>query len=164
MGFLKNMFGKKEPKIVEIFSPIDGTILDLSEVPDEAFASGAIGDGIAIRPEGEAIYAPCDAGEINIFTTNHAVSFETEGGLELIVHFGVDTVTLNGEGFERIGTDGGSVQKGDRLVNYDLAYLKKNAKSIITPIVISNMEEVESIEKSTGRVNVGDSILKITLK
>ena len=89
--------------IVEIYSPIHGQIIPLSEIPDEAFSSGAIGDGVGIEPskEGDIIYAPCDAEDVSIFDTLHAVSFETKEELEVIVHFGVDTVELKGIGFEK---------------------------------------------------------------
>ncbi len=162
MGFF-NMF-KKNSKVIELVSPLDGKILDLSEVPDEAFASGAIGDGVAIEPTGDTIYAPCDANEINIFITNHAVSFELDNDIELIVHFGVDTVKLNGKGFTRIANDGDSVKKGDPLVKFDLEFMKNNAKSIITPVIIASMDEVQSLEKSSGNINAGDTLIKINLK
>ncbi|BDU51581.1 PTS sugar transporter subunit IIA [Haliovirga abyssi] len=162
MGFFNRMLGKT--KEIEIYSPVDGEIINLSNVPDEAFASGAIGDGIAINPSGKVICAPCNAEEVSIFETNHAVSFETKGGLELIVHFGVDTVKLKGKGFERVGTDGESVKKGDELVKYDIDFLRENAESVLTPVIISNMELVDSIEKSTGKVKIGDLIMKIKLK
>ncbi len=113
MGILSKLFGSKkvvekvvEKKVVEIYSPIDGDVVCLSEVPDEAFACKAIGDGVAIIPSGDMIYSPMDTEDMSIFETNHAVSFESKEGLEVIVHFGVDTVNLKGKGFERIGREG----------------------------------------------------------
>ena len=167
MGFFSKFFKNddKGGKTIEIFSPIDGELIELSKVPDEAFACGALGDGVALIPSnsGSNIIAPCDAEEISIFTTNHAVSFETKDELELIVHFGVDTVKLDGNGFKRLAEEG-MVKKGDKLVEYDLEFLEKNAKSTITPVIISNMEMVDSIEKKSGIVKAGDLIMTVNLK
>ncbi len=167
MGFFSKFFKKRAEgyEIIELFAPIDGEIIELSEVPDEAFACGAIGDGIAIIPSGsgDTICAPCDAEDISIFETNHAVSFETLGGLELIVHFGIDTVNLNGRGFERL-VEEETVKKGEKLVRYDLEFLEKNAKSVKTPVIVSNMDMVEEIEKKSGKVKTGDVIMRVKLK
>lgn len=168
MSIFSKLFGGQgvvKNQEVEIYSPIDGEVIDLSEVPDEAFACGAIGDGVAIVPseDDETIYAPVNADEVNIFETNHAVSFETRDGLEVIVHFGVDTVQLKGNGFERIGKEG-PAKVGDKIVKYDLKYLESNAKSTKTPVLISNMDIVENIEKSSGKVKAGDLLMKVKLK
>jgi len=164
MGLFDLFKKKKEEESVEIYSPLNGKIIPLEEIPDEAFASKIIGDGIGFDPTGDTIYAPCDADDISIFDTNHAISFETKDGLELIVHFGIDTVKLGGNGFERLVEDGQSVKKGDALVKFDLDYIKENAKSHKTPVIISNMDMVEVIEKSTGEIKAGDLIMKVTLK
>ena len=173
MGILNKVFKKKEKKsgadgdVIEIYSPILGEIIDIADIPDEAFAKKLIGDGVGIVPteEGNTIYAPCDAVDMSIFETNHAASFELENGLELVVHFGIDTVTLNGRGFERLTeVSEGSVKKGDRLIKYDLDYIVQNAKSHKTPVIISSMEMVESIEKKTGRVRPGDLLMRVILK
>lgn len=148
----------------EIYSPLNGTIIPIEEIPDEAFAEKIIGDGVGIIPTGDTIYAPCDADDISIFDTNHAISFETSNGLELIVHFGIDTVKLDGQGFERIAEDGQSVKKGDPLVKFDLEYIKANAKSHRTPVIISNMDIVADLVKTTGEISVGDVLLKVKVK
>lgn len=164
MGLFDLFKKKKEEESVEIYSPLNGKIIPLEEIPDEAFASKIIGDGIGIDPIGDTIYAPCDADDISIFDTNHAISFETKDGLELIVHFGIDTVKLDGNGFERLVEDGQSVKKGDPLVKFDLDYIKGNAKSHKTPVIISNMDMVEGVEKLTGEIKAGDLIMKVKLK
>ena len=94
---LFDFFKKKkvEDDLFVIASPLNGTIIPIEEIPDEAFATKIIGDGVGIDPTGDTIYAPCDADDISIFDTNHAISFETSNGLELIVHFGIDTVKLD---------------------------------------------------------------------
>lgn len=159
--FLKK--GKKE-EWVEIYSPLNGKVVELSLVPDEAFAKKMIGDGCAIDPEEGSVYSPVE-GEIDIFETNHAVSFETEKGLELIVHFGIDTVKLDGKGFERVGKPGSKVKPGDELVKYDLDFMRENAKSVITPVIINSMDEVEELKVvASGNVKVGDLLMKVKMK
>lgn len=163
---LFDFFKKKkvEENWIEIYSPLNGRVIDLSEVPDEAFAGKMIGDGCAIEPTEGSIYALADA-EIDIFETNHAVSFETEDELEMIVHFGIDTVALGGEGFTRVAEAGTKVTKGQELVKYDLAYISENAKSAKTPVIINNMDDVEKLEVvATGDVKVGDLLMRVKLK
>lgn len=171
MGFFSKIFKKGSEaqdsgRVFEIYAPIAGEIIDLSEIPDEAFSSKLIGDGVGLVPteDCEIISAPCDAEDISIFDTNHAVSFETKDGVELIVHFGIDTVQLNGKGFERLGADEGAVKRGDQLVKYDLEYIKKQAKSHKTPVIISSMDMVEKIEPMSGKVKPGDLLMRVTLK
>lgn len=155
---------KNDEEWFEIYSPLNGRVIDLSEVPDDAFAQKMVGDGCAIDPTEGAICAPV-TGDIDIFETNHAVSFETPNGLEMIVHFGIDTVTLKGQGFNRVATSD-SVNVGDKLVEYDLAFIKENAPSVKTPVIINNMDAVEKIEVvAKGKdVKVGDLIMRVLLK
>lgn len=158
--FKKN---KKEDEWFEIYSPLNGKVIDLSEVPDPAFAEKMIGDGCAIEPAPGSIFAPV-AGEVSIFPTNHAASFELPNGLEMIVHFGVDTVKLNGEGFTRV-FDGDTTKVGDKLVDYDLAYLTEHAKSVKTPVIINNMDIVEELEVvAKGDVKAGDLLMRVKVK
>lgn len=164
MGLFDFLKKKKDEDWFEIYSPLNGKVIDLSEIPDEAFAQKMIGDGCGIDPTEGAICAPV-AGEIDIFTTNHAVSFETPNGLEMIVHFGIDTVKLNGEGFTRVAEPGTTVKVGDELVKYDLNYIKEHAKSVKTPIIISNMDMVETLEVvASGNVKAGDLLMRVKLK
>ncbi|MCK5779467.1 MAG: PTS glucose transporter subunit IIA [Psychrilyobacter sp.] len=163
MGLFDFLKKNKEENYVEIFSPLNGRVITLAEVPDEAFAEKMIGDGCAIEPSEGSIFAISDA-EIDIFDTNHAVSFDLESGLEMIVHFGIDTVKLDGKGFERLVTPG-DVKLGDELVKYDLDFIKENAKSTRTPVIISNMDDVEEIiVVAKGEVKVGDLLMKVKLK
>ncbi len=163
---LFDFFKKKKyvEEYFEIYSPLNGTIIPIEEIPDEAFAEKIIGDGVGIVPTGDTIYAPCDADDISIFDTNHAISFETSNGLELIVHFGIDTVKLDGQGFTRIAEDGQSVKKGDPLVKFDLEYIKANAKSHKTPVIISNMDVVEELIRTKGEIKAGEVLLKVKVK
>lgn len=158
---------KTEDEWFNIYSPLNGKVIPLSEVPDEAFSQKMIGDGCAIEPSEGAICAPVKA-SIDIFSTNHAVSFEVENGIEMIVHFGIDTVKLDGQGFTRVAEPNTTVEVGDELVKYDLDYIKTNAKSARTPVIISesSMEDVvETLEVvASGDVKVGDLLMRVKLK
>ena len=147
---------------IDMIAPISGEIVAIEDVPDVVFAEKIVGDGIAIRPTGNKMVAPCD-GEIGkIFETNHAFSLESDSGIELFVHFGIDTVELKGQGFTRIAQEGQKVKAGETIIEFDLEFLTKNAKSILTPVVISNMDEIKELQKMSGAVVVGtDTVLKI---
>ncbi len=163
MGLFDIFKKSKNEKIVEIYSPLNGTVIPLEEVPDEAFSQKMIGDGCAIEPSEGEICAPVDA-EIDIFDTNHAISIETKEGLEMIVHFGVDTVKLGGKGLKRL-TESETIKKGEKLIEYDLAYLKENAPSVKTPIIVTSMDMVEKIEVlKKGSIKIGEPLMKIYLK
>ncbi|MDA7746119.1 PTS glucose transporter subunit IIA [Psychromonas sp.] len=167
MGFfdsLKKAVSGSAPisNTIDIVAPISGEIVAIEDVPDVVFAEKIVGDGIAIRPTGNKMVAPC-AGEIGkIFETNHAFSLESDTGIELFVHFGIDTVELKGEGFTRIAQEGQKVKAGDTIIEFDLELLTSKAKSILTPVVISNMDEIKELKKMSGTVVAAtDTILKI---
>ena len=162
---LFDIFKKKEKTIVTIYSPMNGKVIELKEVPDEAFAQKMVGDGCAIEPDKGIICSPIDGQLMNIFPTNHAIIFETIDGLEMIVHFGIDTVKLDGKGFQKL-REPGPIKIGDEIVKYNLDYIKDGVPSTRSPIIINNMEKVEKIEVlSLGKViKIGEPIMKITLK
>lgn len=144
---------------ITIFAPLSGELVAIEDVPDVVFAEKIVGDGIAIKPSGNTIVAPCDGTIGKIFETNHAFSIESDTGIELFVHFGIDTVELKGEGFTRIGVEGQQVKAGDTIIEFDLAFLEANAKSTLTPIVISNMDEIKELTKHTGAVNLAEDVI-----
>ena len=162
---LFDIFKKKEKIIVTIYSPINGKVIELKEVPDEAFAQKMVGDGCAIEPDKGSICSPIEGQLMNIFPTNHAIIFETIDGLEMIVHFGIDTVKLDGKGFQKL-REPGPIKIGDEIIKYDLDDIKDGVPSTRSPIIINNMEKVEKIEVlSLGKViKIGEPIMKITLK
>ena len=162
---LFDIFKKKEKTIVTIYSPINGKVIELKEVPDEAFAQKMVGDGCAIEPDKGSICSPIEGQLMNIFPTNHAIIFETIDGLEMIVHFGIDTVKLDGKGFQKL-REPGPIKVGDEIVKYNLDEIKDDVPSTRSPIIINNMEKVEKIEVlSLGKViKIGEPIMKITLK
>ena len=162
---LFDIFKKKEKTIVTIYSPINGKVIELKEVPDEAFAQKMVGDGCAIEPDKGSICSPIEGQLMNIFPTNHAIIFETIDGLEMIVHFGIDTVKLDGKGFQKL-REPGPIKIGDEIVKYDLDDIKDGVPSTRSPIIINNMEKVEKIEiLSLGKiVKISEPIMKVTLK
>ena len=162
---LFDIFKKKEKTIVTIYSPMNGKVIELKEVPDEAFAQKMVGDGCAIEPDKGIICSPIDGQLMNIFPTNHAIIFETIDGLEMIVHFGIDTVKLDGKGFQKL-REPGPIKIGDEIVKYNLNDIKDGVPSTRSPIIINNMEKVEKIEVlSLGKlVKIGEPIMKVTLK
>ena len=161
MGLFDKLFGSKDNKgaEVEIYAPLSGESVNIEDVPDVGFSEKIVGDGIAIRPTGNKIVAPIDGVIGKIFETNHAFSMESREGVELFVHFGIDTVELKGEGFTRIAEEGQEVKKGDVIIEFDLPLLEAKAKSVLTPVVISNMDEISSIEKSSGPVILGETVI-----
>ncbi|HHF6872379.1 TPA: PTS glucose transporter subunit IIA [Haemophilus influenzae] len=161
MGLFDKLFGSKENKSVEveIYAPISGEIVNIEDVPDVVFSEKIVGDGVAVRPIGNKIVAPVDGVIGKIFETNHAFSMESKEGVELFVHFGIDTVELKGEGFTRIAQEGQSVKRGDTVIEFDLALLESKAKFVLTPIVISNMDEISCIVKKSGEVVAGESVV-----
>ncbi|MFZ7342882.1 PTS glucose transporter subunit IIA [Avibacterium volantium] len=166
MGFFDKLFGSKSNKTVEveIYAPLSGDIVNIEDVPDVVFSEKIVGDGIAIRPIGNKLVAPVDGVVGKIFETNHAFSMESTDGVELFVHFGIDTVELKGEGFRRVAEEGQTVKRGDTIIELDLELLEAKAKSVLTPVVISNMDEVSHIEKKTGEVVAGESVVLVVKK
>ncbi|TYG33752.1 PTS glucose transporter subunit IIA [Lonepinella koalarum] len=166
MGFFDKLFGAKESKAVEveIYAPLSGEIVNIEDVPDVVFSEKIVGDGIAIRPNSNKIVAPVDGVIGKIFETNHAFSMESKEGIELFVHFGIDTVELKGEGFTRVAKEGQEVKRGDTVIEFDLELLEQKAKSVLTPVVISNMDEISNISKKVGDVVAGESVILVLKK
>ena len=149
--------GKKPTQLV---APLSGKIVPIEEVPDEAFAQKMVGDGVAVDPTSEFVLAPCDGTIGKIFGTNHAFSMMSKDGLEIFVHYGVDTVDLEGKGFDRFVEQGDEVKAGDKVLKADLAYLKENAKSVITSVIISNMDELKSFTVADAKEAVaGETVI-----
>lgn len=144
-------------EVIEIVAPLSGEIINIEDVPDVVFAEKIVGDGIAIKPTGDKIVAPVDGTIGKIFETNHAFSIESAEGIEIFVHFGIDTVELRGEGFRRMVEEGQQVKKGDTVIMVDLPLLQEKAKSTLTPVVISNMDEIKELVKLSGQVTMGQT-------
>ncbi|MFF2177787.1 N-acetylglucosamine-specific PTS transporter subunit IIBC [Lysinibacillus sp. NPDC058147] len=129
--------------------PITGDLIPLSDVPDEAFSSGIMGPGFGIHPKGGTVHAPFDGQVVMIFPTKHAIGLKSDTGVEILIHVGLDTVTLNGEGFETMVTEGQLIQRGDTLLKVDFESIKDKVPSIVTPIVFTSLMGQEiTLEKS----------------
>ncbi len=154
------------PVVLSLTSPITGDIVPLDQVPDEAFASRAVGDGVAIRPTGKLVLSPANGTLVKVFGTHHAFCLETDTGAEVIVHIGIDTVGLQGQGFTSLVEEGSKVTQGQPILELDLDYLNANARSMISPVVISNMDEFGAITAiASGAVVAGVTpLLDVTAK
>ncbi|MDW5416480.1 N-acetylglucosamine-specific PTS transporter subunit IIBC [Iodobacter sp. CM08] len=143
-----------------LVAPITGEVVSLLQVPDAAFSSKAVGEGLAIRPTGKLVLAPADGVIAKIFNTNHAFALIADNGAELIVHIGLDTVKLGGKGFTRLLEQGSRVKAGDAVLELDLEYLAANAVSIISPVVVSNVEQFDGVvDFAVGQVEAGKTAL-----
>ncbi len=147
---------------IRLFSPLEGTVIPLHQVQDEAFSAGILGEGIAIEPNDGKLYAPCDGTVSMVFETKHAINLITEEGCEILMHIGMDTVALHGEGFTAHVKTGQRVRKGDLLISFDRNSIRKKGYLLTTPIVICNAEELGNIEIiASGAVRVGEAMLTI---
>lgn len=162
MSFFSNFFNSKKTnfsKKIEIFAPVSGNIINIEDIPDPVFSKKIVGDGIAIQPIGKKILAPVNGTIGKIFESKHAFSIISEDNVELFVHFGIDTVKLKGKGFTAIAEDKQKVKIGDEIIIFDLDYLTKNAISVLTPVIISNIENFKKIEKSSGTIIAGETVI-----
>ncbi|MGL4799824.1 MAG: PTS sugar transporter subunit IIA [Cellulosilyticaceae bacterium] len=149
----------KKLKGIELCSPLTGNAVALSEVPDAVFAEKMVGDGIAIRPTSNKVVAPCDGKVVQIFPTNHAVGIEVEGGIDLLIHVGIDTVELKGEGFTRLVEEGTDVKKGQPILEIDFDKINELGKPTITPFIVTNMDQVEIKSMHQGPVTAGETVV-----
>lgn len=156
---------KKSGKLVKtilVASPINGTATDITKVPDEAFAAKMMGDGAAVTPKDGMIYAPCDGTISFVFPTKHAIGFTTQDGLEMLIHIGIDTVKLEGKGFEPLVATGDKVKKGDQLLKVDIDYITKHAPSIMSPVVFTELNDNQSVRiLKTGDIKTGEDLIAI---
>lgn len=153
----------KEDGKEEVFvSPIKGKVLDIREIPDDAFASGALGQGVGINPSEGKVYAPCDGKVSMVFNTKHAIGLESNKGAEVLIHVGINTVNLDGLYFDVKVKEGAIIRKGDLLMEFDLEAIKNAGYSVVTPVLITNTDDYQNIESNTGtKVVMGETIIAI---
>ena len=157
-----NLFKKKENNKV-IGSPTKGRAVALSEVNDPTFAEEMLGKGAAVIPEEGKIYAPADGQVGMVFDTLHAVSMMTDFGAEILIHIGLDTVKMKGEGFTGHVKAGDHVKKGDLLLEVDLEKVKAAGYDTITPVIVCNTPDYSSVENvGKGAVNAGDDLIIVS--
>ncbi len=144
-----NIF-KKKSRATEVISCVEGILIPLKEVPDPVFSSGAIGRGVAVKPTNGLIVSPVDGIVKMIFPTNHAIGIETKDGLEFLIHVGIDTVKLKGEGFRRIAKEGDTVKAGDSLLEVDFKRLEEKGCPTDTLIILTNDETMADFHEITA--------------
>ncbi|AFH59349.1 glucose-specific PTS transporter subunit IIBC [Paenibacillus caseinilyticus] len=147
-----------------IVAPLDGELVDISEVPDEVFSQRMTGDGFAILPKNGIVASPVNGTIYNVFPSKHAIGIQSEGGKELLVHFGVNTVKLKGKGFTALVAQGDTVKAGQPILEVDIDFVRENAPSIATPVIFTNLPEGASVKlNKTGPVTLGEKDI-ITIK
>jgi len=158
MSFLKNLFkGNKEAVQKEQIVPLtNGELVDISQVPDEVFSSKMMGDGFAMKTTDGIILSPVEGTIVTVFPTKHAVAINSVDGREVLIHLGVDTVNLKGEGFETFVEENQKVKVGDKLVKMDVDFIEKNAKSSMPIVVFTNLAEGESVKLVEGNAKAGE--------
>ena len=141
---------------------LNGTVVPLADVKDEAFASGVLGDGIAIEPSDGELVAPADGEISSTFETHHAVGMTTADGAELLMHIGIDTVKLGGKHFTYLVNEGDKVKKGQPLIRFELEAIKAEGYPVTTPVIVCNTDDYAAVEaKASGTVKQGDALLEL---
>lgn len=156
MGFFDKLFGKKKDCLC---APIAGKAVPITEVPDPTFAELMLGNGIAIEPAEGKVYAPCDATVEMMFATGHAVSLTADFGAEILIHVGLETVSLEGKPFTVHAADGDKVKKGQLLIEVDLEAVKAAGLPTITPMVICNTDEFPTFNTVVGKNVTKDDVV-----
>ncbi|GGB06061.1 PTS glucose transporter subunit IIA [Macrococcus hajekii] len=143
----KKLFGKEEVnKNLEVVAPITGQYVAIENIPDPVFAQKMMGEGFGIEPSEGIVVAPIDGEVINVFPTKHAIGLKAANGVEVLIHVGLETVAMNGEGFTTKVNVGDKVSVGDELLEFDINLIKEKAASTISPVIITNGEVVESFD------------------
>lgn len=156
MGFFDKLFGKK---LEEVFAPVAGKAVAITEVPDPTFAEGMLGNGIAILPTDGKVYAPCDATVDMMFDTGHAVSLVSETGIEILIHVGLETVGLEGKPFTIHVHNGDKVKKGQLMIEVDLDAVKAAGLNTITPVLICNTDAYPTFKTHVGQDVTNDDVV-----
>lgn len=156
MGFFKKLFGKNTD---DFYAPMAGKAVPITEVPDPTFAEGMLGNGIAIEPAEGKVYAPCDATVDMMFTTGHAVSLVADNGAEILIHVGLETVSLEGKPFKVHAANGDKVKKGQLLIEVDLEEVKAAGLPTITPMVVCNTDEYPTFNTFVGKDVTNDDVV-----
>lgn len=140
-------FLKTKTKLV---APINGKVIELSQVPDQVFAQKMAGDGAAIDSTGEIIVSPCDGTLTLIFKTNHAFGITLDSGIEILVHIGIDTVDLKGKGFERLAEEGQKIKAGDPVIKINREEIITKGYSLITLVLVTDVKKINDLKVNTG--------------
>ena len=160
LGFFRGKGKRKENKNENIiYTPCKGTVVPITEVPDPVFSEKVLGDGFAVIPAEGKIYAPTDGEVTLVFDTLHAVGMTSSMGTEILIHIGMDTVKLNGQGFKSHIKIGDTITKGQLLMEFDIDFIKGKGLEVTTPVVISNSENFTQMEEMLGTKKHGDQMI-----
>lgn len=154
----KNLFKRNQTNesatSAHYIQPLEGTILSIDQVPDPVFSQKMMGDGIAIDPTNGVVVSPAAGTILNIFPTKHALSITDNNGREILIHIGLDTVNLKGEGFKTFVSDGQKVKQGQKLLEVDFDSIKGKVPSIITPMVFTNLKDTEKVVVEGNEIKI----------
>ena len=154
----KGLFGKKE-KNNKLYAPLKGEAVLLENIEDPMFAQKILGDGIAIEPSEGKVYSPADGTVSMIADTKHAIGINTQDGLELLIHIGMDTVALKVEVYTPKVEAGASVKKGDLLMEFDMDFIKEKGYSCVTPMIVTNMDDIKGVTPHAGAAVPGETVV-----
>ncbi len=151
-------FGFFKKKEINLVAPLEGTIIPIEEVPDPVFSQKMMGEGIAIQPAGGHVYAPLNGEIIMVAPTKHAIAIRGKTGIEILIHIGLETVALNGEGFQLRVKEGEQVEAGQLLIEVDWEFIEKRVENTVTPIIVTNSDKEISLG-STGTCIKGETVI-----
>ncbi len=152
---------KEKQQGIRLYCPVKGEVLPITKAPDQAFAEMLLGQGVVIMPQDHTVYSPCDGEIFFLFPTKHTIIIKEDSGLEVLIHIGKDTIHLEKDIFTLCVTEGQQVKKGDKLIEFDLPYLKKYAKSSAIPMVVSDLQGKQMTMIKTGLSNEKELIIEI---
>lgn len=170
MGIFGKLFGKEEDQAASrgpltVYAPVEGTVIPIREFPDELFSQEVLGPGCGILPSGEYVTAPFDGVVTHVIDTLHAVGLTGEGGVELLIHIGVDTVNMEGRGFRSFVGNGQKIRRGDKLIRFDREAIREAGYTDAVAVVVTNSDQFGEVELvKTGAAAAGDEVLKIARK
>ena len=154
------LFGFKSKKSI-IACPVNGEVLPITDSSDTVFSEKMMGDGFVVRPKDGEFCSPVDGTVSMVFETKHAIAFTTDSGFDVLVHIGMDTVKLNGQGYEILVNAGDKVKIGQKVASVDLEFIKGKGFSVETPVVITNLDGKEISLSKTGNLNSGDGVIEL---
>lgn len=161
------MFGlfKKKEADNHLYAPVSGQWLALKDVKDEVFSSGMLGEGMAFLPEDDIICSPCDGQIVMVADTKHAFAVKADNGAEILVHVGMDTVNLNGEGLKLLMESGSRVKKGDGILKIDQSFMQSRGIDLTTPMIVANGHEFQLVTgKACGHIEMGEAVGTVSRK